>query len=141
MLDLNITFWIQLANFFLALFLLNLLLIRPIREIIKKRNAMFDDIARTADGFHSEAVARLQKYEDELAKARKEAGESREGSKNEALAEMRKIVDSAQRSAMQVLEENRAALRGQTEQALSELRDGIDNFSTRLGKKLLGEEN
>lgn len=141
MLDLNITFWFQLANFFLALFLLNLLLIRPIRAIIKKRNAMFDNLAQTADGFHAEAVGRLQKYEAELAKARKEAGESREGSKNEALAEMRKIVDTAQQSAKQVLEENRAALRGQAEQALSELRDGIDNFSTRLGNKLLGDEN
>ena len=34
MLDLNITLVFQLVNFFIAIFVLNILLIRPIREII-----------------------------------------------------------------------------------------------------------
>ena len=40
MLDLNITLVFQLVNFFIALYVLNLLLIRPIREIIRKRKAV-----------------------------------------------------------------------------------------------------
>lgn len=138
MLDINITFWFQLVNFFIAIFFLNLLLIRPLRDIMKKRNAMFDGIASEADAFHQDAVNRLEKYEAELSLARKKAGETREESKNEALEEMKKMVDSAQQSARQLLDENRAQMRGQAEQALSELRDGIDNFSTRLGQKLVG---
>lgn len=139
MLDLNITLWFQLANFFIALFFLNLLLIRPIRDIIKKRNGMMDEMAGEADKFHAEAVARLKAYEDELAKARQEAGANREESRNAALAEMQAIVGSAQESAKKLLDDNRAVLRGQAEQALSELRDGIDDFSTRLGQKLVGD--
>lgn len=138
MLDLNITFWFQLANFFIAVFFLNYLLIKPIRAIIQKRNKMFDGLASEADSFHKDAVSRLQNYEAQLAKARQEGGEQREDSKRQALAEMQKIVDSAQQSAKQLLADNRAVLNSQAEQALSELRDGIDNFSTRLGNKLLG---
>lgn len=139
MLDLNITLWFQLANFFIALFFLNWLLIKPIREIIRKRNGMMDGMASEADKFHAEAVARLKAYEEELALARQQAGLTREESKNEGLAELQAIVGSAHESAKKLLEDNRAALQGQAEQALTELRDGIDNFSTRLGQKLVGD--
>lgn len=138
MLDLNITLVFQLINFFIALFLLNWLLIRPVREIIKKRNGIMDGLASEADKFHEEAVARLKAYEAELAKARQQAGANREEGRNEGLAELEAIVGKAQQSARQLLEENRATLQNQADQALAELRDGIDDFSTLLGKKLMG---
>lgn len=139
MLDLNITLIFQLVNFFIAIFFLNYLLIRPVREIIKKRNGIMDNMAEEADNFHAEAVARLEAYEAELAKARQEAGKTREEGKNDGLAELQAIVGKAQQSAKQLLEENRAIIHGQAEDALAQLRDGIDNFSTRLGDKLVGK--
>lgn len=139
MLDLNITLVFQFVNFLIAIFFLNWLLIKPIREIIKKRNDLMDGMAGEADKFHAEAVARLKAYEEELAKARQQAGLTREEGKSAGLAEMEKIVGSAQQSARQLLEENRASLRHQADAALAELRDGIDGFTTRLGRKLVGD--
>lgn len=96
-----------------------------------------DGIASEADNFQNEAEARLKAYEDELAKARQKAGLAREESKSAALQELQAIVGNAQQSAKQILAENREILKGQAEEALTELRNGIDNFSTRLGDKLL----
>lgn len=138
MLDLNITFVFQLINFFIAIFFLNWLLIRPIREIIKKRNGIMDGMANEADKFQAEAEGRLKAYEAELAKARQQAGATREEGKSAGLAELEAIVGGAQQSARQLLEENRASLRHQADLALAQLRDGIDNFSTQLGRKLMG---
>lgn len=138
MLDLNITLVFQLVNFFIALFVLNILLIRPIREIIRKRNGIMDNLAGEADAFTSEAVERLNAYEAELARARQEGGLTREQARKLALSEQQDIVGQAQQSARQLLEENRTVLRGQAEAALSELRDGISDFSTRIGNRLLG---
>lgn len=138
MLDLNITLLFQLINFFIAIIFLNWLLIRPVRDIIKKRNAIMDGIANEADQFHADAVARLESYEAELARARQAAGLAREEGKSEGLKELEAILGSARQSAKDLLEENRATLRGQAEAALTELRNGIDDFSTRLGDKLLG---
>lgn len=138
MLDLNITLVFQLINFFIALFLLNWLLIKPVRNIIKKRNEMMDGMASEADKFHAEALARLKAYENELAAARHKAGLTREEGKNAGLAELEAIVGKARQSARDLLEENRATLHSQADVALSQLRDGIDDFSTMLGKKLLG---
>ncbi len=135
MLDLNITLVFQLINFFIALFFLNWLLIKPIREIIKKRNGI---MASEADNFVNEARERLANYEAELAKARQEAGQTREAGRNAGLEELAAIVGNAQQSAKQLLEENRKNIQGQAEIALSQLRDGIDDFSTRLGDKLMG---
>lgn len=139
MLDLNITLIFQFINFLIALFFLNWLLIRPIREIIKKRNELMDGMASDADKFHAEAIARLNAYEAGLAAARKQAGQTREEGRSEGLAELEKIVGSAQLSAKQLLEDNRAALRHQADAALAELRDGIDGFTTKLGQKLIGD--
>ncbi len=107
MLDLNITLVFQLINFFIALFFLNWLLIKPIREIIKKRNGIMDDMASEADNFVNEARERLANYEAELAKARQEAGQTREAGRNAGLEELAAIVGNAQQSAKQLLEENR----------------------------------
>lgn len=138
MLDLNITLLFQFGNFLIALFVLNWLLIRPVREIIRKRNGIFDDLAGEADKFHADAVARLRAYEEELAKARQLAGKNRDEGKSAALEEMEAIVGKAQQSAKQLLDDNRKILAGQAEAALTELRDGIDDFSTKIGKKLMG---
>lgn len=139
MLDLNITLLFQFANFLIAIFFLNWLLIRPIRQIIQKRNGIMDGLASEADKFHNEAVARLNAYEAELAKARHEAGLTREEGRNAGLEELRKIVGNAQQSAAQLLEDNRAVMAGQAEEALSQLRNGIDDFSARIGEKLVGK--
>lgn len=138
MLDLNITLVFQFVNFIIALFVLNWLLIKPVREMIRKRNVLMDDMASEADNFHVEAQKRLDAYEASLAEARKQAGETRESGKNEGLAELQAIVGNAQQSAKDLLEENRKALHGEAEKALTELRNGIDGFSARLGEKLLG---
>ena len=138
MLDLNITLVFQLFNFIIAIFVLNILLIKPVREIIKKRDALMNSIAGEADAFHDEATRKLEDYEARLASARREAGKNREEGKSAGLAELQEIVGGARQSARQLLEENRARLHSQADQALSELRDGIDNFSTKMGRKLLG---
>lgn len=138
MLDLNITLVFQFINFLVAIFFLNLLLIRPVRDIIRKRNRLMDRLASEADGYDSETRARIEAYEAELAKARQQAGLNRESGKSAGLEELQKIVGNARENARQLLEENRAAIQGQAEEALNELRNGIDDFSTRLGKKLIG---
>ena len=47
-------------------------------------------------------------------------------------------MGEAQQSARQLLAENRSALRGQAEAALNELRNGISDFSAKVGDRLLG---
>ena len=137
MLDLNITLVFQLVNFFIAIFVLNILLIRPIREIIKKRNGVMDNLAGEADSFESQAAERLANYEAELARARQDAGLTREEGRNACLTEQQGIVGTAQKSARDILADTRRSLRGQAEATLSELRNQVSDFSARLADRLI----
>ena len=137
MLDLNITLVFQLVNFFIAIFVLNILLIRPIREIIKKRNGVMDNLAGEADSFESQAAERLANYEAELARARQDAGLTREEGRNAGLTEQQGIVGTAQQSARDILADPRRSLRGQPEATLSALRNQVSDFSARLADRLI----
>ena len=137
MLDLNITLVFQLVNFFIAIFVLNILLIRPIREIIKKRNGVMDNLAGEADSFESQAAERLANYEAELARARQDAGLTREEGRNAGLTEQQGIVGTVQKSARDILADTRRSLRGQAEATLSELRNQVSDFSARLADRLI----
>ena len=137
MLDLNITMIFQLVNFLVAIYVLNILLIRPIRDIIKKRNGIMDGMAEEAESFEYQAAERLANYEAELARARQDAGLTREEGRAEGMVEQQKLVGEAQKSARDILAETRDSLQAQAAKTLDELRNQVSDFSARLAAKLI----
>ncbi|MBQ3060652.1 MAG: ATP synthase F0 subunit B [Desulfovibrio sp.] len=137
MLDLNITMLFQLVNFFVAIIVLNFLLIRPIREIIKKRNGVISDMTGEADSFESQAAQRLDNYEAELARARQEAGKARAAGREAGQAEQQAIVGNAQQKAREILDETRRKLQDEASVTLAALRDQVGGLSDKLADKLI----
>ena len=80
MIDINITAAIQLVNFLVTLAALNYLLIRPVRETIRKRKELMSGLGREIDGFLEEAQTRLAGYEAALTKG--STGRGRGGRKS-----------------------------------------------------------
>lgn len=122
MLDLNVTLVFQLANFFIAVYVLNILLIRPIRAIIKKRNGILEGMEEEAGSFEYQASERLTNYEAELTRARQDAGLQREEGRAAGVTEQQQIVGEAQKGARDILTETRAALE-RLRLACAQLRD------------------
>ena len=137
MLDLNITMLFQLVNFFVAIIVLNFLLIRPIREIIKKRNGVISDMTGEADSFESQAAQRLDNYEAELARARQEAGKARAAGREAGQAEQQTIVGNAQQKAREILNETRRKLQEEASETLAELRSQVGGLSDKLADRLI----
>lgn len=137
MLDLNITLLFQLVNFLVAVYVLNLLLVKPIREIIKKRKGVLDELGNGAAAFESQAAEKLDKYEASLAKARLEATAAREQGRNNGLSEKDAIVGAAQKSAKDILDEARRSVQAQAESAIAELRAKVKVFSQGLADRLV----
>ncbi|MFT4302675.1 MAG: ATP synthase F0 subunit B [Desulfovibrio sp.] len=137
MLDLNVTMIFQLVNFLVAIYVLNILLIRPIRDIIKKRNGIMDGMAEEAESFEYQAAERLANYEAELARARQDAGLTREEGRAEGMVEQQKLVGDAQKSARDIIAETHDSLQAQAAKTLDELRNQVSDFSARLAAKLI----
>ena len=137
MLDLNITMLFQLANFLITLFVLNLLLIRPIRKIIRDRKALMDNLSGEAESFETKAKDRLENYEAELTKARQDATAARESGRQAGQKEQQALVEAAQKEAQGILGEARKKLNAEAESSLAELRSQIGKLSQQLATRVL----
>ena len=115
MLDLNITLVFQLVNFFIALYVLNLLLIRPIREIIRKRKAVMDDMSGESESYEYQAEQRLSDYDNQLTRARQDAGQNREKAREAGAAEQASLVAEAQKRAQEIIAETRRNLQAEAD--------------------------
>lgn len=137
MLDLNITLVFQLVNFFIALYVLNLLLIRPIREIIRKRKAVMDDMSGESESYEYQAEQRLSDYDNQLTRARQGAGQNREKAREAGAAEQASLVAEAQKRAQEIIAETRRNLQAEADASLKELRGQVATLSGQLAERVL----
>lgn len=137
MLDLNITMLFQLANFLITLFVLNLLLIRPVRKIIRERKAMMASLSDDAESFESKAKGRLDNYEAALTKARQDATATREDGRVAGQKKQQVLIEEAQKQAQGILGETRARLNTEAEASLAALRSQVGKFSQQLAARVL----
>ena len=135
MLDLNITLVFQLVNFFIALYVLNLLLIRPIREIIRKRKAVMDDMSGESESYEYQAEQRLSDYDSQL--TRQDAGQNREKAREAGAAEQASLVAEAQKRAQEIIAETRRNLQAEADASLKELRGQVATLSGQLAERVL----
>ncbi len=138
MLDLNITMLIQMVNFFIALYGLNVLLIRPVRAILQERRQKVDGLVGEAEAFDREAAQRIAAYQAELVAARQEATAMRESGRNEGIAKQQEIVGEAGKKAQEELVVARDAVRAEAEDALTVLRKQVDTLAGKVVAKVAG---
>lgn len=141
MLDINITLLIQLVNFIVTLVVLDFLLIKPIRGIIKKRRDLASGMLSDAESFTTEAAAKLEDYEAALAKAREEAAAVRETRKNEAHAKETDILEAARKNAQEFLQTSRGETRASVAETMAAMEKRIPELSSLVVDKLLGKSN
>lgn len=133
------TFFIQLMNFLITLVALNLLLIRPIREIIKKRGDLMADQADKIDGFNSSAEQKVKDYEAALAEARKKGMDIRNAKKDEAAAEEQKIMGAAGEEAAATMKAAQADIAKEVDSAMGKLSKEVDTYAKQAANKILGQ--
>ncbi len=137
MLDLNITTFIQMVNFFIALYVLNILLIRPVRAILQERREKMDGLNKEAGDFEHEAQKRIESYQAELARARQEGIALRDAARNEGAKKQQEIVSEAGRKAQSELAAAHATLRAEADATLSELKTQVKVLAGKLATRVM----
>lgn len=138
MLDLNITMLIQMVNFFIALFVLNYLLIRPIRAILQERREKMEDIGGEAGAFERDAAEKLASYQEALIHARQEAGLTREQGRTDGTAEQHQIMGVASQKAQAYLAEAQASIKAEANATLDELRKQVKSLAGKVATRVMG---
>lgn len=138
MLDFYGLWFIVLAlNFFGLIFILNLLLFKPLLKIFKEREDTVKgsiDAAKDMNAKKDEGISRLQK---ELAEAKGKAKEVFENLRNEGLNSQKESMQKAEAAAATTLQKAREELRAEVEKARNLLRTDVEKFSDEIVRKLV----
>ncbi|MCL1915717.1 MAG: ATP synthase F0 subunit B [Desulfovibrionaceae bacterium] len=135
--DLNITLVIQIVNFIVGLVVINLLIIRPVRGIIRQRLDLSDKLTKDAGRFANEADLRLARYESELETARAQAAGQRETVRVQAQEAGRSILEGAQSEAGLFLQRSRKEMEQEVETLRRALRGKISVLADRAVSRII----
>jgi F-type H+-transporting ATPase subunit b len=138
MVDINWTLYIQIANFLLIIFILNIVLYKPIRGVIRQRKSKMEALEEGIAATGRAAEDKGQAFTDGLKEARLNGQTQKEDLLQAATAEERAIVDRINAKAQEDLAAVKAKIAKDTEAVRNTLEKEIDVFANAITMKILG---
>ncbi|MHC1791509.1 ATP synthase F0 subunit B [Solidesulfovibrio sp.] len=137
MIDLNATFFVQLVNFVLILILLNVILIGPIRKVLKKRAEFMASQMEGIESFTTSADTKLKDYEGALDAARTAATAGRLAMKASGQAKEKELLEAAGVEAASRVQAARAEIASQSATAKKALEGKVSVLASKAVAKVL----
>jgi F-type H+-transporting ATPase subunit b len=138
MLNIDGTLFLQIANFLILLFILNLILFRPIRRVLAQREEEMNSRQKTIDDFQDQAEKNEKGIEEGVIRARKKGYAEKEALKSNGLEEEKEILQEAGAGVEQKLNAAKKEIETKIAVAREALEDQIASFSDELAQKILG---
>jgi len=128
----------QIINFLLLMIILNALLYRPIRSILKERAERIAGLATEADKVKADMTQKEQDYQNKLQQARKEGFEQKNLFKLQGQEEEKKLLLEANQKVDAELAQNRKKIAQEVKEAREKLSGEVASFSQEIAQKILG---
>lgn len=138
MIAIDVTLFIQMLNFLVFLVIMNILLYRPVRQMVAKRNKLIMDQRQSIDQANQEAEQVVKEFEETIKNARIAGRRKFDEYKEEARRQEKELLQKAYQEASEELARVRAEIQKEKEVALKELREQIQMFSLEVAGKILG---
>ncbi|MEE9121469.1 MAG: ATP synthase F0 subunit B [Syntrophobacteria bacterium] len=138
MINPDITLVIQMINFLILLFVLNLILFRPIRKIIKERNGIVENFNSDIASLTDEAQASMEEFEEKVLEARKEGMGKVQSMKDEGERAEVELIEATTQEVQAKIEEARKKVASDIQDARTELQKQVQTFSVAVTEKILG---
>ena len=140
MIELNWTLGALIINFLLLVFLLNLVLFRPIRKVLKERQAKLDAEAADIGLMETQGQGLAREIKEKLAAARREGAGAREDLKQEGTAAEAALLAEVKRETDLEWSQVEQKIKDDLAQARKALKAQIQSFAQSLAAKILGRE-
>jgi F-type H+-transporting ATPase subunit b len=127
-----------MINFLVLLFVLNLVLYKPIRNVLLERKAKIEGMQNGAEKAQSDLVAGEDAYNSGLKQARSKGLKSKEAFIEEASKEEKEIIDRINKKAQANLADIKKQVAQETEQARKALEAEVEVYAKAIGEKILG---
>lgn len=138
MITIDLTMPIQIANILILIWIMNVVLYKPIRAILAERDTRISGLEKDVDEFNKNAKLRLEEFDSKLNDARSRAKGELDTVRSEAqtagaekLAEIRKVADAKKAESL-------AGIQEQFAKASDELKGQVEGFASDMAVKIIG---
>jgi F-type H+-transporting ATPase subunit b len=136
--DLDGSFFVQLAIFLAVFLVLRSLVFRPVMALFDAREAAMEGARVEAETLEKDAAHKREQFESELRSVRQKANEDRDRLRNEAQAEARKRSEETRRENTALLGSAKAQLEHEAEDARRQALAEAPALARQIAEKLLG---
>ena len=138
------TFFFQIVNFVVLLFILKRLLYKPVKEIMEKRKGLIEKTIEDAEKEKKEALELKERHQEEMNKLKDLQITMIEKMKNEVGEEKKRLLTEAEKEATRTIEEERAVFETEKKRDEAKLKEmviqTVSVFATNLLKDISDEE-
>jgi F-type H+-transporting ATPase subunit b len=136
--SIDYTLWVQMANFLILMFILNLLLYKPILGIIDKRKKQLQDTEEEIKRLNQSVEERMAAYEEKLRQAKMDAVEKKQEIIKEGAERAKSIIDAAKGEIPGMMEKFHGEMNREVDEARRTLTNQSKKISVEIAEKLLG---
>ena len=137
MINPDITLVIQMVNVLILLFVLNFILFRPIRKIIKERNQIVETFNSDITSLTGEAQSSMEKFEVKILEARQEGVGRVQSMKDEGEQAEVELIATTTQEVQAKIDEARKKVVSDIQDARTELQKQVQTFSVAVTEKIL----
>ena len=137
MLELNKWFFAQLANFLLLLFLLNIILFKPLLRLFKERDAGINGALDSAKSMDKEKDGIMAQIDAKLSEGRTRAKTAFEELSRQGMEIQKQALTAAQNEAAGLNKSAKDELGSAMENARGSLKSDVEAFSRQIVEKLV----
>jgi len=129
---------IQVANFIFLIFILNIILYKPIRNVLIQRKEKIAGLEEGIEAFDRDAAEKEDAFASGIKDARANGLKEKEALLTAAAEEERKIIEKINKNAQADLAEVKEKISKDAGKAKKSLLKEIDGFANAIGEKILG---
>jgi len=129
---------LQIANFLLLIWILNMVLYKPIRKILLERKEKMVGMQSDIDGSAQQVQSKEDAYVEGVRQARAAGQKEKEALMQAAADEEKAIIGKINEAAQSELKDVREKITQEMGTVKAALEDKIDAFADAIGQKILG---
>ena len=134
----DFTLLVQMVIFLVLVFILNVLLYKPILSIIDRRKKQLEESENEIKLFNESAEKRVSEYEEKLKQAKLKASEQKKEIIQEGVNQAKNIVDAVRNEIPVIAQEFQQKMNIEIEKAKSVLDGRYKDLSLEIARKILG---
>ena len=138
MIDINVSLFIQIANFVLMIWILNLILYKPIRNMLNRRKEKVEGLEQNIERSNTDAKEKDEAYKSGVKEARIKGLKEKEALLLAAAEEEKEAIAKINEKAAADLVEIRGKIKKDVESVRTSLQQEVDVFANSIGEKILG---